>query len=132
MVLLEFLLQNKDLVNAIMKRAVESHNVEIIKLFLEHGFDLKTQYGTDDKTLLHIAIEKRDCEIAFLLVNRDTVDLMDFSGNTPLHYAVLSHNSKMVELLLKFKPNIQVINVEGLTARDIAVQCEYENIVNLM
>lgn len=44
------------------------------------------------------------------------VDYRDIGGRTPLMYAVLGNQPKMLELLLKFKASVNAKDMTGLTA----------------
>lgn len=56
----------------------------------------------------------------------------NFSGWSPLHYAVYRGNVKLVNLLAKKHMNIQSKNDQGLTPLDMALERQHVQIVTLL
>lgn len=77
--------------------------------------------------------ERKTCEILLLFLGYDTyVDSQDQYGNTALHNACRMGPIRAVLLLLGFKPNVNMLNKEGLTANDVAVRHKKHEIVKLL
>ncbi|CAL4114090.1 unnamed protein product, partial [Meganyctiphanes norvegica] len=53
-------------------------------------------------------------------------------GRTPLHYAVKNNNIKIARVLLMFGANTMLISDAKQTARDIAVQNGYNDMIKLI
>lgn len=52
-------------------------------------------------TALHWACKRNQYEITFHLINHGAdIDYQDIIGRTPLYFAIMSENTKIVELLL--------------------------------
>ena len=58
--------------------------------------------------------------VKILLEHNADINLSDHRKETPLMYAVDERNTKIVELLLKYKPDLTLKNESGKTALDIA------------
>ncbi|XP_033229195.1 serine/threonine-protein phosphatase 6 regulatory ankyrin repeat subunit B-like [Belonocnema kinseyi] len=62
---------------------------QLLKLFLEEGFDLNTRIGGSGKTVLHFAAAVGNAETVKLLLQRNVdVNLLDGQSRTAFHYAV--------------------------------------------
>ena len=58
---------------------------------------------------------------------------MDIEGNTYLHLAALGNQAKVCELLLKYDTEIlDLTNKNDETARDIAINKGYKNVLNVL
>jgi len=92
----------------------------VIKLLVENGADVdKTDKDINYKqSALHttVAYTELDSETAELIVSKSKkIDLQDVHGNTPLHYACMEGNIKMLKLLLKYHANIEKQNNKKAT-----------------
>ncbi|XP_072357159.1 arf-GAP with SH3 domain, ANK repeat and PH domain-containing protein 2-like isoform X2 [Scyliorhinus torazame] len=85
------------------------------------------------ETPLHLAVRLADrtslALVDFLIQNGGGLDSKTVEGNTPLHYCSTYNKTESLKLLLKGKANMQLGNVAGETALDIAkkfnhVRCE--------
>src|SRR5262245_28266526 len=79
---------------------------DVIKIFIEKGFDVNTATPNDDKnTGLHLACEKDRLEaIKFLTENGANIDLENYEKHTPLTIALQKDNKEIIELLMKNYP----------------------------
>ncbi|XP_041068818.1 arf-GAP with SH3 domain, ANK repeat and PH domain-containing protein 2-like isoform X3 [Carcharodon carcharias] len=76
------------------------------------------------ETPLHLAVRLADrtslALVDFLIQNGGGLDVRTGEGNTPLHYCSLYNKTESLKLLLKGKANMQIGNVPGETALDVA------------
>jgi ankyrin repeat protein len=81
------------------------HNVDAVKLLLEHGADVKVEDGRW-KTPLHNAAEEGKTDVVRLLLERwpEGIRVKDREGKTPLHSAAQLGRVKVVKLLLERWP----------------------------
>mmetsp|Transcript_12426 Transcript_12426/g.1860 ORF Transcript_12426/g.1860 Transcript_12426/m.1860 type:complete len:81 (-) Transcript_12426:1026-1268(-) len=78
-----------------------------------------------DRTPLHIACIKGYYGIAKLLINAGAdIDQTDIDFYTPLHHAVENSHCKIVRLILKHNPKVDVINRLGKLPLDLATSKE--------
>lgn len=65
-------------------------------------------------------------EIRRLLVEGVDINIQDLnrSGNTPLHLAVQNSDTKCVDVLLQYKPNLKIRNLKNKTPADLAENIE--------
>ena len=86
------------------------------------NFDLGT---TNDlgQTILHStcsSVFDTTATIDFLMKRcADKLDVQDYSGQTPLHCALVWRNEDVVRTLLKYKADVHVSNKQGVTPADI-------------
>ncbi|KAI8947981.1 ankyrin repeat-containing domain protein [Xylaria longipes] len=62
-----------------------------------------------------------------LLFNGANIDIADYTGNTPLMCAILHENMQYVEILLEFRPNLNIRDRAGMTAAHYAAFWGSEN-----
>lgn len=104
-------------------------NIEIIEYFESLGVPIDKQYSYG--TILHFACREGNSEVIRYLVKRGlnvNEKNLDY-GDTPLINLVYSHSSKEdLIFLIENGADKSIMNNEGLTAYDLAVQ---RNLVNL-
>ena len=93
-----------------------------------------SQNGT---SIIHFAVEQEDNAslhiVDFLISNSQHVIQKDSDGNTPLHVAARYGKLNCMKLLLlKTTGEFNFQNAEGKTPKDIASQCNFEDIVDLL
>ena len=66
------------------------------------------------------------------IINEVNLDSKDSKNYTVVHYAVTTGNYKIVELLLKYKPDIDTLTNLNQTSLIIACDKGYEDIANLL
>jgi ankyrin repeat protein len=76
----------------------------------------------EGNTPLILSVLKSQLEITNnLLINGANIDHRIYStGNSPLHIAVINNNLDMIQLLLSYKPNINISNKKKETPIDLA------------
>jgi serine/threonine-protein phosphatase 6 regulatory ankyrin repeat subunit B len=69
-------------------------------------------------TPLHLAIQynHQDTACAFLYLGERTLNVQDFLGNTPLHYAVKKKSPSLCHLLLRYNARSDINNNKGYNA----------------
>lgn len=98
--------------------AVEHGALRCLDMLLNMG--LKTeinQVGSEGLTLLHAACQQKNVELAkkLLAAGADPNIPQPFSAITALHFAVLSHNSQLVSLLIQYKADVNAQAGTGST-----------------
>ncbi|MBN8827658.1 MAG: ankyrin repeat domain-containing protein [Sphingobacteriia bacterium] len=69
---------------------------------------------------------------ALLDINANIINLQDENGNSALHYAVLSKNTKIVKLLMDKGANLNLLNFEGYSPIHLAVEKSLFSILELL
>ena len=80
--------------------AVFKNNVEIIRYWIQIGFDLNSMTFFNGTTVLHKAMRSNLNIIELLVDSGMSIHALDIRGNTPLFQAVLVNNKEAVEYLL--------------------------------
>ena len=79
------------------------------------------QYDKLQNTALHWATKRNHVEIAKFLIEKGcNVNTQDFLGRTPLFIASHMNHSKIAKAILRANPVINVKNVQGFNAYEIA------------
>lgn len=92
-----------------------------------------------NETVLHIACsaaspDGQHFEIIEFILNESTENVIneqDSNGNTALHLAVENGNTKLVYMLMKHEPDIELRNRKNLTVTDIAKNKMFFNIIQI-
>ncbi len=86
-----------------------------------------------NKYQIHKAALESNHEYAIELINQGvSLDELDESGHTPLHWAVFRGDIELVEILLKAGANPNVISDDGVTPRWRAMDFGLEEIEELL
>lgn len=80
------------------------------------------------------AVKANDLMKVKTLVEKDTniIELKDIGGNTPLHQAVISSATQIVEYLISKKANINAVDNRGYTPLHYSCQYNFENIAKIL
>ena len=77
--------------------------------------------NSEGQTMLHLACFKNYRKLTrFLISSGSKIDYTDMNGFTPLHFAFISGNRKIINMLLKFKANVSNKLDNGIMLSEIA------------
>ena len=121
--------------------AVVSNQIEVVKLLLSHGANIKKKTGPSGFTLLQWATQSGFLEIAKLLLESGlAIDVKGKWGRTALHGAVYWEESmwieynrdRVVRFLLENGANPNKEDSDGLTAFDMAKKVGNNEAIKIM
>lgn len=120
--------------NSALHLAISLNNLKTVTLVLQApnlNPNLKNKNG---ETALHMAIRLKQLDVTRELINAKTVskNLADKDGNTPLHLATIINQEEVVKLLLEKNADVYLTNNENKTAKEIAIEKGFNNIVELI
>lgn len=133
-----------------LMRALNSRNIEVARLLLEHGAKItppRTVPGSGKNQSLYWSIQNDNLKntpllwavrrggvemLALLLGFKAPVDALDQDGKTPLHYAVSAGQKEMVRLLLDAKASVNVVGGDGATPLFLAETAENKEIAEML
>ncbi|XP_065943727.1 ankyrin repeat domain-containing protein 29-like [Magallana gigas] len=110
------------------------HGMEYVQPLINKGANLNIK-NKRNQTALSFALRRLmagDTEMVCYLVENGADPNMDKDGNTPLLYATLNRNLKMVSKLVNAGANPDCRNAQGQTALHIAAWNGYTDIVDLL
>ena len=86
----------------VLLEAAATGNVEIYNLLVEFGKDEKVR-DKENRTVLHVMAEHNRQQLVMKLVEEEKAEfaVQDNNGRTPLHQAVFSESSEVVEILVR-------------------------------
>lgn len=97
-------------------------HAECIKLLLDHGADVRSQFGPKRFTALHLAAEDDFQECARLLLDAGAnINAVNADGQTAIHVACLSQAVEAVGILIERGANVNAIYKDGRTALHAAI-----------
>ncbi|XP_043480215.1 ankyrin-2-like [Leptopilina heterotoma] len=82
----------------------------------------------DGNTPLHLAIKAKHTDVVYLLVEKNTVNLLNYIKKAPLHMAVANSNNQVVEVLLSSGANPNEPDAIGDTPLHAAVSMGRPNL----
>lgn len=108
-----------------------SENVEIIKLLLESGADVKT-VAIDGKSLLHlVAFNSELSVVRYVLGLGFDINDKDKNDWTPLHYAAkFNPNVEVLKFFIELGANIKAVSTDGLTLLHVVATNSSVSVVN--
>lgn len=99
-----------------------SGNLECMKLLLQHGADVRSQFGPRKITALHLCAADDYAECAKLLLDQGaSIDAKNADNQTPLHVACLDQSIETTELLISRGANVNALYRDGRTALHAAI-----------
>ena len=122
-----------------LKQAVMSRDIyQLIQVFIE-GANLTwilPSFEETQDTALHLAICMEDNStlhiVDFIAQNSSNLNIQNRDGDTPLHVAVLHHQSECLKLLLRSGASSQIENREGKTPSQLAKEKGLNNLVEMV
>ncbi len=127
--------------NTMLNLAVKDGLTDIAELLLKSGANANQDFGSFDKSPLHVAITKNYTKIVDLLVKYQAeLTTQDKDGNTPLHMAinlnkaliVNINNISIVQILLKGGADLYLQNKAGDTPLHMALKSKQLQIAQMM
>ena len=121
------IMKNKDASGrSLLHIAVLFKRTNIVKELLKRGIHVNAQTFKPKSTPLHLACKKvtQSEEIVKLLLEKDaSPNTLDKNGYTPLQWAIMSKNTRIVEILVQSKKcDLSIKNKDGKTALDMALE----------
>jgi hypothetical protein len=109
-------------------------HTDMLRLLLDGGAQINAVTRTRGATPLHLACQNQQIQAAKLLLQSGECDqdIQDSRGNTALHYASFTGNSRLVELILKHNPILDLRNFSGKTPLDEAEEKMALTVVHLL
>lgn len=113
-----------------LRERIEAGNEEIVRLFLDSGFDIKT-IPTEDSPLLLYAVQSS--EILRLLVERGAdINEVSAQGLSPIMAAVVRGNIGSVRVLIQAGALMDLQDNKGMTALMFAVENDRRDLVEML
>ncbi|MBP7901299.1 MAG: ankyrin repeat domain-containing protein [Spirochaetes bacterium] len=119
--------------DSLVSKAARSMDSVYISILIENGINCNL-YDKNGKTPLICAVEDYATEsVKVLLSNKAAVNQRSKKENkTPLHYAVMSNNKDIVNLLVTFKADVSLKDSKGKTPSDYAKQYGFIEVYNII
>ena len=111
--------------------AFEKKNMPLIKLLLEFGADINEEMD-EGNTALHYACEWGVFDFFMFIINKQALIKINDNGGTPLHSACIGGNIDIVKKLVSMGINKEYTNLDGQTARVLAVQNGHQAIFDYL
>ncbi|XP_059622402.1 ankyrin repeat domain-containing protein 27-like [Phlebotomus argentipes] len=103
--------------------AIRYNNVHMTHILLAFGANPKAKTRSRWHTPLHFVATGQEVDAVVVFLDHTTKDIIDdedIKGNTALHLALLASNLHLVELLLKYNPDVTRRNCDGQRPIDVA------------
>jgi len=108
----------------LLTNAIDHNNIECIKLLLKYNVDVNLKNIYQETPLIY-SYKYYPESIKLLLEHNANPNICNYNGSTILMMAVADNNNSIVELLLKYKVDINIKNNYGFTALNIAKQNKF-------
>ncbi|XP_069685178.1 ankyrin repeat domain-containing protein 27-like [Periplaneta americana] len=107
---------------------------DVVRLLLDAGAQINVVTRTRGVTPLHLACQNQRFQAAKLILETGNCDLdiQDSGGNTALHYASFTGNARLVDLILKYGPLLDLKNSNGKTPLNEAEEKMALSVVRLL
>ncbi|XP_011407953.2 PREDICTED: ankyrin repeat domain-containing protein 1-like [Amphimedon queenslandica] len=104
--------------------SVATGHLNVLKYLIDNNYCNPNVTDNQDRTPLHVAVSAEQLELLEYLLaanlNLNSFNKQDKDGDTPLHFACMIGQQKMVSLLSRFT-NINIANKKGQTPLHLAV-----------
>ncbi len=117
--------------NAILNE--DETDPDFIRFLLDIGANIngKDRDGTDQTPLMKSV--NLYSELIMLLIEKGAeLDLQDSNGNTALHLSVYYNNPDATEILVNARANQQIINNNGYTPLELAIERSNQKIISIL
>lgn len=109
--------------------AIKNDAIDVVKVFLDYKITNVNDAITDTPkdTLIHLAAKYGSTKILEhvcydLRVNSNAVNAQNSYGSTPLHHALYTGNTDVIEILLQHGANVNAKDGKGLTPFDLTIK----------
>ena len=132
------LLIDQGLLINLIPLAAKYKNIEIVKLLINKGMDVNEPYQRTKSTittaLIEAAMVNGNIDVVNVLIDTgaDINAVESYLNKTALLMAIEYSDNETIELLIKYKANINHIDNEGNAPIDIATRLNKTDIVNLL
>jgi len=113
-------------------KAIYNKDIDIIKIFIEHKFDIDVIDCIGNTALINEVSNKNIDSIKLLLDAGANINYQNGTGWTSLIISVQNNDITLVKLLLDAGANMNIKDICGNTARMIAKEKMYINIIKLL
>ena len=101
--------------------AIRYCDLNVLKKFIEADLNVNLR-GKDGQNILHYAVRYDKLEIVKYILDSQLIDINDTDMyiNTPVHYACSLGKLESLKVLLKYDPDVTVLNEVGLNCLGVA------------
>lgn len=115
---------------------MKTGNIEMLKLLLQHGADLKPWYrmvGDIHMRLLHVACKSSNAEIVELIISNEANpkaainELVKGTNSSVMHLAAQGGSLEVLNVLFKYKADLCLINDARDTPLHVSIRHGHED-----
>lgn len=135
----QILLENDALIDEVdrnnettLTKACQRGHTETVELLLQHKPNIEWRDKSQNTPLLHCSALGYTKTASVLIQNGADFNALDKEGNTPLILATRREHLKTVNLLIKSGANLNIRNANEESAKDIAKQKQFNEILKLL
>jgi len=115
-----------------LTEAIRNNNMEMIKMFIEHGADLQKTTSLGE-SYLHFAAFLNKTELAEYFIDSGLDVNIKKNGNlTPLHIAAVTGYRDVAELLIENGADIDAVSTDGGTPLHFAMAADHRDVADLL
>ena len=99
-------------------------DLTVLKMFIEANLNLNLR-GKDGQNILHYAVCYDKPDIVKYILDSQIINVndTDWYVNTPVHYACSLGKLESLKVLLKYDPDVSILNDAGLNCLGVADSC---------